>query len=115
MKAPASDHPNLVQLVTRALAAKQGHDIRAYDLRGQALFCDYIVIATALNAPQLKALGNAVSTLFKARGLSCFRQSGRPDSGWIMADYLDVIVHLFLPPAREYYGLDQLLRGASTK
>lgn len=110
---PASHDPlNMVRLARTAIADKQGRDIAAYDVRAISFLTDYVIIATGQNGPHLKALFNATRLRFKELGLPCFRKSGDPDSGWIMADYFDVVLHLFLPDTREHYALDELLGDA---
>lgn len=106
------DSLNLARLAMSAITDKQGRDTAAYDVRERSFLTDYVIIATGQNAPHLKALFTETRLRFKDLGLLCFRKSGDPDSGWIMADYFDVIIHLFLPETREYYALDQLLHDA---
>lgn len=75
-------------------------DVRTYDVRGKSGLTDFFVVATGAAAPHLKAL---VRDLPKA-----YRVSGEPDSGWIVADYVDVVVHVFSAEARAYYALEKL-------
>ena len=75
-------------------------DVKVYDVRGISGFTDFFVVATGAAAPHLKAL---VRTLPKA-----YRVSGNPDSGWIVADYINVVVHVFSAEARAYYALEKL-------
>ena len=48
----------------------------------------------------------------RTAGESSFRLSGDPESGWIVVDYVDVVVHVFSPEARAYYALERLWDGA---
>ena len=88
----------------RELASKledaKAADVRTYDVRGKSGLTDFFVVATGAAAPHLKAL---VRDLPKA-----YRVSGEPDSGWIVADYVDVVVHVFSAEARAYYALEKL-------
>jgi ribosome-associated protein len=110
MPTASHDSLTLARLAMRAIAAKQGRDAALYDVRQRSLLTDYVVVATGQNGPHLKALLNEIHLCFKENGLPCFRKSGEPDSGWIMADYFDVVIHLFLPEPRAYYALDELLK-----
>ena len=112
MNISAHDPLAMTRSAMNVIVAKQGRDVTAYDVRQHSTITDYMLIASAQNGPHLKALFNATRLRFKENGLLCFRKSGAPDSGWIMADYFDIVIHLFLPETREYYGLDQLLQGA---
>lgn len=67
------------------------------------------MIASATSAPHLKALqGEVAKQLREKHGQSSHRQSGDSASAWIVMDYFDVVVHLFLPEAREYYDIEDL-------
>ncbi len=98
----------LVERILAALAEKQGGDVVAYDVRGRSDITDAHILATGQNAPHLKALLNAVRLALKHEGLPCYRAAGAPGSGWLVADYVSVVVHLFNPEARRYYALDAL-------
>ena len=82
------------------LADAKAIDVKTYDVRGMSGFTDFFVVATGAAAPHLKAL---VRTMPKA-----YRVSGDPESGWIVADYIDVVVHVFSAEARAYYALEKL-------
>ena len=84
----------------QALKDTKTADVRTYDVRGKSGFTDFFVVATGAAAPHLKAL---VKALPKA-----YRVSGDPDSGWIVSDYVDVVVHVFSAEARAYYALEKL-------
>lgn len=87
--------------IVQALEDAKGVDIKVYDVRGKSGLADYFVVATGAAAPHLKAL-------VKALPKKAFRVSGDPESGWIVADYIDVIVHVFSAEARAYYALEKL-------
>ena len=56
----------------------------------------------------MKALANEARLAMKALNAPCLGQSGEPDSGWIVSDYLDLVVHVMLKDTRAYYDLDSL-------
>lgn len=87
--------------IVQALEDAKGVDIKVYDVRGKSGLADYFVVATGAAAPHLKAL-------VKALPKKAYRVSGDPESGWIVADYIDVIVHVFSAEARAYYALEKL-------
>ena len=90
----------LSQQLSQALADTKAIDVKTYDVRGKSGIADFFVVATGAAAPHLKAL---VKALPKA-----YRVSGDPESGWVVADYFDVVVHVFSPEARAYYALEKL-------
>ena len=108
MNHPMLESTELAKIIVVGLADKKGGDITVYDVRTNSNVTDFHVLATGLNPPHLKALFNETRLRMKARDLACYRKSGVPDSGWIVADYIDVVVHLFNPAARQYYALDVL-------
>lgn len=85
----------------RALEEAKASDVKVYDVRGKSSLADFYVVATGTAAPHLKAL---VRELPK----KAYRVSGDPESGWIVADYVDIVVHVFSPEARAYYALEKL-------
>jgi ribosome-associated protein len=88
------------QEIAAALEDAKGEDIKVYDVRGKSGITDFFVVATGAAAPHLKAL---VKALPKA-----YRTAGDPDSGWIVSDFVDVVVHVFSAEARAYYALEKL-------
>ena len=91
----------LAEDIKSALEDAKGQDVKVYDVRGKSGLTDFFVVATGSAAPHLKAL---VKSLPK----KAYRVSGDPESGWIVADYIDVVVHVFSPEARAYYALEKL-------
>ena len=97
-----------VKLISQALEDRKGSDVKVYDVRGKTSLADYFVVATGAAAPHLKALIAETQAVMKKNGVSSFRTSGDPESGWIVVDYIDVVVHVFSPEARAYYALEKL-------
>lgn len=76
---------------------------------GKLLFLtDFFVIATGENAIQLRAIADDIHRRLDEAGLRPLSVAGYQDARWILMDYRDVVVHLFLPEAREYYDLELL-------
>ncbi|MBQ6915604.1 MAG: ribosome silencing factor [Kiritimatiellae bacterium] len=86
--------------LAKALVDAKAVDVKTYDVRGKSGLTDFFVVATGAAAPHLKAL---LRSLPKA-----YRLSGDPESGWIVGDYVDVVVHVFSAEARAYYQLEKL-------
>ena len=101
-----------VKLIVQALEDKKAVDVKTYDVRGVSGLCDAFVVATGTAAPHLKGLVAGVQQAMRTAGESSFRVSGDPESGWIVVDYVDVVVHVFSPEARAYYALERLWDGA---
>jgi ribosome-associated protein len=93
-------------------SGKQASDILLLDIREVASFADYLVIMSANNSRQMGSLVDEVLMTNKQAGVSLHHQEGTTDSGWLLLDYADVIVHIFSPEQREYYRLEQVWRQA---
>ena len=100
---------DFAKLIAKAIDNKQGTGIRAIDVRGVSSLSDYVVVDSAASAPQRRAIQNEVERdVKKSCPKATMRLSGDVESAWIVLDYFDVIVHLFLPEAREYYDIESL-------
>ncbi len=99
-------------MVREALSAKKGADILALDVRGLSSVTDFYVLATGHNLPHLKALAQAVDECMGKSGVRCYRLAGDAQSQWLVADYLDVVVHIFSDELRRYYALEDLWKDA---
>ncbi|HMP76071.1 MAG TPA: ribosome silencing factor [Kiritimatiellia bacterium] len=95
-----------------ALLAKKGEQVTLLDVTGLSPVTDFYLIATGNSTPHLKALATEVEKSLAAHGVKCFRRAGTPDSGWIVADYLDFVVHLFTQELRDHYQLERLWSDA---
>ena len=103
----------LAHRITEIIVDKQGEDILILDLHDIATFTDYFVICSGTSRRQLDALQNALREELKKTDVHIMPLSieGEPDSGWILMDYSNVIVHLFDPEIRNFYGLEELWKN----
>ena len=84
-------------------------DIVELDLRGVLGYTDYFVICSGGTDRQTKAIHDRIhENMKKQHGLLPRRVEGLGEARWILMDYLDVVVHIFTPDARDYYRLEQL-------
>ncbi len=99
----------LADEIARILDDKLGSDIVLLDMTGVVSYTDWFVIATGRAARQTQALAEEVRLRLKQdhRALPA-RVEGVRQGGWILLDYIDVVVHIFTPEMREFYRLDQL-------
>ena len=95
--------------VCKALADKRGKDIIALYVREKTDLCDYFVIASGSNAPQIRAMGERVEELVEREyGVTPTRTEGVRDGRWAVVDYGDVVVHIFNDETRVFYNLEKL-------
>ena len=93
----------------KALSDKLGKNIVALYVREKTSLCDYFVIASASNGPQIRAMGERVEELIsKEYGIDPTRTEGVRDGRWAVVDYGDVIVHIFNDETRLFYHLERL-------
>jgi ribosome-associated protein len=90
------------------LSEHQALDIALLDISRTATFTDYFVIATAQSPPQFKALAEFLEKDLKPEGHDLRHQEGSAESGWLLLDFGELIVHVFSPEKREYYRLEEL-------
>lgn len=83
------------------------------DTRGICSFADYFVMCSAQSSRQIKAIYNEIMHSLKSEGVLPRHCEGTVDSGWLLLDYGDVIVHIFATIERDYYQLDELWSQAS--
>jgi ribosome-associated protein len=88
---------------------KLASEVMILDMRPVCTYTDYFVICTGGNPRQTKAIYDEVHTrLKKEDGLVPKSVTGDREARWILADYVDVVLHVFTPEAREYYRLEEL-------
>ena len=92
---------------------KQATDILLLDTRDIATFADYFVICSGESEPQIRAIMEEVSHALKKEGVLPGHTEGTLDSGWVLLDYGDVVVHVFSKEERDYYQLDKLWSEAT--
>ncbi len=88
---------------------KLGRDVVILDMQPVCTYTDYFVVATGGNPRQTKAIFDEVNAVMKRdHGLSPRSSDGAQEATWIIADFSDVVLHVFTPEAREYYRLEEL-------
>ena len=99
----------LADLAAEYALEKKAQDVLSLDLRGLNGFTDAFVICSGTSDRQAKAIHDAIHFgLKKEHGLLPRRVEGVTESRWILMDYLDVVVHVFTPEARDFYRLETL-------
>jgi ribosome-associated protein len=88
---------------------KLAKDVVILDMRPVCTYTDYFVVCTGNNPRQTKAIWDEVHARLKQDdGLVPRSAAGETEATWIVADYLDVVLHVFTPEARDFYRLDDL-------
>ncbi len=104
---------DLVNLCCRVLDDKKAGDIKILDVSAQSSITDYLILATATSEPHLRALRIDLEKALDSERIHLVGIETAKESGWIVIDAFDVMVHLFLAATRDRYGLERLWRDAS--
>ncbi|MCB0881471.1 MAG: ribosome silencing factor [Thermoleophilia bacterium] len=99
--------------MAEAAADKKATDIVIVDLRGLVDYTDYMVVCTGNTPRQTKAISDEIRRVLKEdHRIMPRRAEGEREGEWVLLDYLDAVVHVFTPQARDFYRLDRLWREA---
>jgi ribosome-associated protein len=110
-------NPAQSEALARQLAAiadsKKAEDLVVLDMRKLVAYTDYLAICTARNERQARAIVDEVRVRVKREtGLLPGGVDGGGEAGWTILDYLDCVLHVFTPEARDRYQLEDLWREA---
>ena len=100
-------------IAVRAAESKKATDIKVLDLTGITSFADYFVLCSGSNQRQIQAIADEVTLQLKHQaGELPMSLEGYDQGEWVLADYGDMLVHVFSTKARAYYDLERLWRNA---
>src|SRR5215208_1557527 len=107
------DSERLARKLAGIADSKQGEDIVVLDMRGLVEYTDFLVICTARNERLAKAIHDEVYVRLKREDeLLPGRVEGEGEPRWVLMDYLDCVLHIFVPELRDRYRLDALWADA---
>ncbi|MEA2234610.1 MAG: ribosome-associated protein [Solirubrobacteraceae bacterium] len=99
----------LAETIAALAADKKAIDVVELDVRGVLNYTDFFLVCSGNTARQTKAIHDGIhQTLKDDCGVLPRRVEGLREARWILMDYLDVVVHIFTPEARDFYRLEQL-------
>ena len=102
------EFPELVTAVIGTMEDKKAFDVVVLDLRNAGVFADFFVVGSGQTKRQVKAIGDAIETHLKERGMRPSHIEGYGNAEWILMDCFDVIVHVFTKNTRQQYELERL-------
>lgn len=103
---------DLAQLVAKIAEDKLGKDILIKDLSEVSVLCDYFVIVSAPTRLQTRDIAHAIEGDLAKQNIPTKRIQGMREGSWILMDYGNVVVHVFLQAERDFYDLEGLWRQA---
>jgi ribosome-associated protein len=96
------------QRAARAALDKRAADLTVLDVQGVSSVTDYFLVCSGKSATHVRTISDAIRQELKADGIRPLHAEGRPESGWVLLDYGEVLVHVFLEDTRAYYALERL-------
>ncbi|HEX29439.1 TPA: ribosome silencing factor [Candidatus Poribacteria bacterium] len=98
----------LAELAAKAALDKLAYDVIIVDLRDHNTFTDFFVICSANSEIHLESICRGIEDELEKYGVRLYHREGPPKTSWIVLDYIDVVVHVFLEEAREFYQIERL-------
>ena len=100
-----------IETIVKALDSKKAVDIEVLEIGALTVVADYFVIAAGTSNTHVRALADEVEFKLGEEGITPRQIEGRA-TGWILLDYSDVVVHVFIGDQREHYNLEKLWADA---
>jgi ribosome-associated protein len=98
----------VVRLAARAALDKKALDLVALDLQGMSSLADFFLVCTGRSTAQIDSIVEAIQIALRAEGIHLRHREGTAESGWLLLDYGDVVVHVFGEGTRAFYALERL-------
>lgn len=98
----------LARLAGSLALEKKGFDVKILKLKSISSVCDYFVISSGAADQQVKAIARAIFDGLAKLGHKPVYREGMNEGNWILLDYIDVVVHIFYEPTRQFYALEKL-------
>ena len=103
-----NDSKALAIEIAKILDKKKAHDVRVLKVESLTVLTDYFVIASGTSTTQVAALADEVEYELSQKGLEPYSTEGYDSKNWVLLDYSNIIVHVFVPNTRTYYDLEHL-------
>lgn len=97
-----------IEQIIEIIFEKKGQDVLLLELKKRSPITDYFIICTAQSPPHAQAIANELSVKLKKGDMLTHHIEGYQNGQWIILDYWDFIIHIFLAEVRQYYGLERL-------
>lgn len=98
----------ILELITTSLDDDKAENIVTIPLAGKSAMADYMVIASGTSSRQVAAMAEHVEFKLKQSKVDVLGLEGLRQADWVLIDANDVIVHLFRPEVRDFYGLERM-------
>ncbi|MGZ3494153.1 MAG: ribosome silencing factor [Thermodesulfobacteriota bacterium] len=95
-------------LCLNAALEKKALDPVLLELKGTTSFTDYFLLCSGKSDRQVQAIAQGIEEALKKKGIRPLGEEGMTEGRWILIDYADVVIHIFLEPVRKFYDLEGL-------
>ncbi|KPP97091.1 MAG: ribosome silencing factor YbeB [Bacteroidetes bacterium HLUCCA01] len=103
----------MIAVISEALLDKKAEQIRLLDVRKITTLTDYFIVCHGTSDTQVKAIADNVAYEVKqAFGEYVWKKEGHNTNRWIVLDYVNIVVHVFLHDLREFYGIEKMWQDA---
>ena len=107
------DSKKLALRIARIAFSKKAEDLIILKMGRVSNFCDFFVILNGTSGRHIRAISEAIEEELLKEGVKPVASGqSREESGWVLLDFLTVIVHIFTKPTREFYSLERLWQDA---
>ncbi len=100
-------------LCAKGALDRKSYDLIVLDVRKLSSLADFFVICTGRSDTQVQAIAQSVEHELRQTGEHPLSIEGYPHGQWVVMDFADIVVHIFVEPAREFYGLERLWARAT--
>jgi ribosome-associated protein len=109
---PGEQSRRIALLAAEAALDKKASEVEIVDVSGKVDYADYLVLMTGHSDRHVSAIADGVDELLRRHGIRAISVEGLPRASWVLIDFVDVVVHVFLAEARALYDLDGLWMDA---
>jgi ribosome-associated protein len=109
---PGEQSRRIALLAAEAALDKKASEVEIIDVSGKVDYADYLVLMTGHSDRQVSAIADGVDELLRRHGVRAISVEGLPRASWVLIDFVDVVVHVFLAETRALYDLDGLWMDA---
>ena len=111
----ACDADQILELITTSLDDDKAENVLTIPLKGKSAMADYMVVASGTSSRQVAAMAEHIEFKLKQNKVVVLGLEGLRQADWVLIDANDVIVHLFRPEVREFYGLERMWSDATAE
>lgn len=106
---------DVLEQIVEAVHQRHGYDVLAMDMSEFPLTMDIFLVVSADNRVQSRAIADHVERTARSLGWRLHHKEGYNEGSWILLDFIDLVVHIFIPDVRKYYNIEDLWSDAPAK